>query len=273
MTYEGPPTIFRFDEVEKDIGALSSSYVQRGRLVYFLAPDGFRVTDGVTTRRIGRLKVDDWFFGQVNGAFYYRMSAAFDPVTGLCSWAYPGPSTFGGQPTQIIVYDPESGRWSHVEQVADLIFNAVSTGYTLDGLDSVSTDIDALSASLDSSVWQGGVPNIAGFNNAHRLAFFSGTTKQAIIDTAEIQPFGSNGTYCWGARPLVNEYTSCDIEVSTRKLQSDTSFNAVKATANSTTGFANLRTTGRYMRCQVTINGDFSHAQGVELHLKDGGFR
>jgi hypothetical protein len=58
-----------------------------------------------------------------------------------------------------------------------------SPGYTLEGLDAVAT-LDALPYSLDSRVWYGGEPRLAGLNGDLKFGFFDGTNLAATCETA-----------------------------------------------------------------------------------------
>jgi hypothetical protein len=146
-----------------------------------------------------------------------------------------------------------------------ILFRDLSKGYTLDGLDNVSSTLEGVPFSLDSRVWAGGLILLSGFDGSNKLVNYNGTALTAEIDTAESQLVPGKVAKVEALRPLV-EGSSATVTVSmgTRDtLQSNRSF-ATAASLNSI-GEADVRSTARYHTARIGISGGFEHAQGVQL--------
>ena len=148
MSYIGSPLIFQFDEVESERGALAAnSVIKVGNNVAYLGQDGFYVFDGNSSIPIGDGKIDETFFNDVDIENLTRMSAAFYPNDNIICWSYVSISATGQIPDTILFYNyaPNSKqRWAYAKINNYLLVNPISTAYTLDSLDTVSTNLDAL---------------------------------------------------------------------------------------------------------------------------------
>lgn len=271
MTYEGPPTIFRFDEIERLRGTPApASVVNVGPFAAYLSDDGFYLCDGMGSKPIGGGKVDKYFFSQLNQSYYHKITATADPINKLVIWSYPDGAT-GETPNRVIIWNWQYDRWAQADLSCELLFRAKSLGYTLDGLDAVSSTLDALPFSLDSRVWTGGRVVLGGFTTAHKLAFLSGSNQAATLTTAEIDGSGKR-IFCAGIRPLVDGGT---VTASIGKREAPGgSVTYSTATSPGADGNCPQRTSGRFLRAKVSIaaGGSWSHAQGVEpVLVSDGG--
>ncbi len=77
LSYVGPPTVWRADVVSSDRGATAPFAVANiGYFSYFLAQDGFYVTNGSTVEPIGNQRVNNWFFENLYAAYVGRVHAA-----------------------------------------------------------------------------------------------------------------------------------------------------------------------------------------------------
>src|SRR5690606_3982669 len=95
------------------------------QMVFYLAPDGFYVTDGSgPSRPIGANKVDRTIIEDLDHANLHRVSAIVDPVEKLYLCAYPGMGNNGGLPNRIAVYQWEIGRWSLIDLECELLWQA-----------------------------------------------------------------------------------------------------------------------------------------------------
>ena len=272
MRYEGPPTIFRFDEVAPGVGTPAArSVVRYGSTVFFLGQDGFyRYDIGQGAQRIGDKKVDNWFFERVNTDLYYRMVGAIDVPNAKVMWCY---STGAGDPDEIIVYDWTTGQWSYSEQDTEIIFEGRSPGTTLEGLDSISASIDALGQSLDSDQWTGGALSLWGFDTAHKSGSFSGSALTARLETTELITPEERQIVTKSARPIVEGSSATNtLYVGTRDRLTDNYAFTAGRTANSI-GEHNIRASGRYMRFRTDIAGGFDHAKGVRVEYRTNGVR
>lgn len=278
MLFVGIPLIFQFDRVHNLIGAYAPQAVSRYQnLVFFLSEDGFYSFDGNDLDPIGRGKVDQFFFADLSTTHSQRINSAIDPTNKLIMWAYPSNSTIGGNPDKIICYSWAFKRWSLVEGInITYFFQTITTGYTLEGLDAITTNLDNLTSPLDSVQWTGGQIIMSAFNAVHQLARFNGSAMAATIETGEFQLFPDSRAMITEVRPnTIGLSASATIAVMNRNnLTESVSVGSVSAFPNST-GFVQTRCSSRYFRIRLTtaVNTNFTHLVGVEVSGVPAGVR
>lgn len=273
--YSGPPTVFSFDTIEDKHGAwFPNASIKIGPLVYFIAADGFYATDGTRVIGIGAGKANKTFLADVNQTYLERVRAAFDPLTKCIFWSYPnGLST--GTPNRLIAYNIEEERFAG--PIADdmtLLFNSLSTGYTLDNMDSIMASIDGSTISLDSSIWQGGLPKMAGFGTDFKLGTFTGASKTAVFQPGEVE-LNPNGHYTvQGVKPLVTgSPTSITVALATRSTLDNSAIAFGTPTLRTArTGICDFRDDVEFASVQMTVAGGFDSARGVTFIGKPAGF-
>lgn len=275
-TYVGSPIVFRFDEVAPGIGCpVPGSIARFQALNYFWSGNGFYVFDGNQAVPIGNEKVDAFFYGDFSSSYKYNVSAVIDPVNKLYIISYPSVNSATGLCDRILLINFTNGRWARVEQSLEFIYTALSLGYTLEGLDAVSSSIDALAFSLDSSVWAGGDPSLSGFASNHRGLAFSGMTyKDAQLITGELQLIPNKRAFVRAIRPLIqgNSSTSIIVNIGKRDRQTD----AITWTADSTinsNGVCPVRANARYHRLKMRVTGGFEKAMGFDIDAVPDGMR
>lgn len=273
MNYIGSPLVFDIQRVEKERGSLfPGSIISDGRFTYYIGPDGFYRFDGIQSVPVGADKVDAWFLADMAPNTSPRICAAVDPANKLVMWAYASTNSGAGTPDKIIVLHTPTGRWSIIEQAVEWLAEISYTlGYTLDGLDAVSSSLDALAFSLDSPVWQGGVGIVGAFDTSHRFGYFSGSAMAATLTTGEVQPVADARSLVDQVRPLIQN-VGTDIQITpiyrNRIMDAVTTGTAISVNA---VGVAPMLVDARYFRFQADITGGFEHAQGVEPRATDSG--
>jgi hypothetical protein len=271
MSYEGPPTIFRFDEIERARGASAhGSIVNNGKMAAYLAEDGFYVCDGVQSQPIGAGKVDKWFFANSDQTYLGRITGTSDPINKLIIWSFCSGLT-GSTPDKVLIWNWALNRWSHGDLSCELLFRAKTTGYSLEGLDAISSSIDAIEISLDSRMWTGGRIALAGFDTAHKLAYLTGANQAATLTTGEFDGAGKR-VFVQGIRPIVDGGT-VTAGVGYRETPSG-SVTYTTPTAAGANGISPCRVSTRFARAKVSIaaGGSWTHAVGVEPYMRpDGG--
>lgn len=268
MSYVGTPLIFQFDNIARNLGCYEpNSVIQWQQVTYFLGDDGFYACDGQNVVNIGAEKVNRYFFTSLQEAEIGNMSAAVDPERNLIIWGYPTIDTT----YRLLIYHIPTKRWSYADTGVNRVCTSATPSITLEGLDSFSASIDALSSSLDSRIWLGGKINLAGVSGA-KIITFSGSPKTAIIDTSDIEVDSANKSMITLARPIVDN-GSGSVAVDSRDLLNETvSFPAV--TAANSENRVGLRSFGRYHRLRVTPTGaDWKSAIGVDLEIQRAGMR
>jgi len=269
MTFIGSPTVFQFDEVLPGIGLLSpGSAVRDGDSVFFLSPRGFfSLVNGTTTRPIGAEKVDRLVLDDLDETYAYRITSALDPKSKRIFWAYPGSGSVSGRPNKIVVYDRALDRWTLIERDVELLWSSSGLGKTLEDLDSVSSSIDALEFSLDSSVWKGGASILGAFDTDYKSGFFEGANMTATIETQDLEINEGSRTLLNAFRPVI-EGGTVTAKVGTRNSLSDPISFGASLSLRSTGRFI-CRENARYHRLQFTISDAWTHAIGFQLEPKE----
>ena len=262
MDYIGSPIIFSFKKIATDIGAtIPGSVAGFGDRAFFVHRSGFfMVVGGQGIVPIGAEKVDQTFWGSstdaVDPVYTTRVSAAVDPVNKVYGILYCGLGTnHGGTPNRMMLFHWDTGRWSHAQPGSlELIWSAVAqSGYTLDTLDSVSTSIDTLPFSLDSTVWTGGPqPLFGGFDTSHNVGYFNGSNMAATVETNEQEIIPGKIAFLRSCRPMVDGSATPSVQIGYRgRLQDAVTYGS--AVAADARGYTKFRQKGRYMRGRITI--------------------
>jgi hypothetical protein len=272
--YEGPPTIFRFDEVDPERGLFAPhSLINLGFAAFYLAKDGFFAFNGNQSVPIGAGKIDNTFWNDLDQTHFPRISVSSDIRNKLIIWAYPGSGNVGGNPNKLLIYNWQLDRWSYGETEVELLASLVTPGLTLDQLDTITTDLDALPFSLDSVVWTEGSVPLSGINTDHKLVYFDGTAKEAIMETGEFGDGNGNRSFLTGLRPFVDGGAPTVSLGHRNKPQETPAYTT--ATIQNNAGVCPQRKDSRYFRARVTIPAaaSWTHAQGVEPYFVKSGER
>jgi hypothetical protein len=274
MTYVGSPIIFRFDEVAKNVGCQAIGSVARYQgITFYLASSGFHAFDGNQAVPIGRDQIDETVLAELNTGFSYKLSATVDPVNRLYLVAYPSTGSTDGTCNRIAIFSWDTGRWTLVSENTQVLFNHMTGGLSLEGLDAYGT-MEALAFSLDSSVWQGGLSALSCVNTARRIARFEGAAKTAVITTGESQLIVDARAFVRSIRPLVqgNSSTSISVEVGQRdRLIDAVSWGA--SSAMNSSGHCPVRSNARYHRMRMTVAGGFDRIMGGDIDATKEGRR
>lgn len=277
MTFVGSPLVFQFDKVISNLGAYAPNSVAAHRnIAFFLSEEGFCMFDGSNVKPIGEGKVDRTFFSDLDTEYTYRISSAIDPIRKIVAWAYPGAGNTGGNPNNILIYHYGCARWSRIEGLnIEWIMRAITGGYTLDGLDAYSTNIDTILLTLDSIQWTGGNYLFSCFDSGHRLNQFNGSAMQAVVETNEVN-FNQNGlAYITELRPIGQGLSASYQCAVGSRLNLTQSISFSTAVSPISAGYCEVRNTNRYhrFRLQTTSATDFEHLQGIDVKVSGAGER
>jgi len=296
MSYIGSPLVWQFDLLEQDRGAYAPGAIQPiGDNIAYLAQDGFFVFNGRQSIPIGDGKIDRAFFAEsgpiaLDRNYVDRITSCTYPNELILCWSYPSVNADPvGVNDTILFYNYGPGaktKWSVLRtNTTDAIpgttsinhyflASPLSQGYTLDGLDAVSTNIDSLPVpppndiSLDSPVWAGQQKVLGLITADLELAFFnSGNYYDAYFETGEYQFNPPNRTSVTMVRPFVNDPAALGtiyVAVSGRDTEQVTASFTNTVVINSS-GFANIRSNSRFHRAYVKITGGFSIAEGIDI--------
>lgn len=267
MDYAGPPTIFRFDEVERGRGTLTPNAVTwYGNNIFYWGNDGFYVFNGEQSTPIGSEKVDRYIRGRYDSARANEFYGGIDRRNNLVLWTYP--LLQGG--TELIIFNIATGKWSRSDIQASIFTEYADGGFSLDDLDSLFADIDSASIEVDSPDYQGGLITMGAFNSSFRLSNFTGAAKEGIIETGEYNAGGGRKTFVQNARPLIEGGGTYTVALGSRAKQTDDiTFGDYKSI--SSIGECLFHRTTRFPRFRIKLEGGFTHAAGVEVFYGDGG--
>lgn len=269
-TFVGPPVIFQFDEISKNIGVMAEgSIAAYENDVFFLSDNGFyHCYAQLELRRIGVEIVDKFFLDDFDASYPHRITSAIDPQNSLYVVSYPGAGNSGGTPNKGLVYHWPTQRWARFEQEVELVYAAQSqSGQTLDSLDDISGSLDALPYSLDSVQWTGtGRLQLSAFSTSHTSGSFSGSNMAATVDTGEFQLAQGSRSMINAVRPMVDgSSATVTVKPITRNNLSENVTVGAAVSLNSI-GVANMRTNARYhrFRLEVASGGTWTHIQGID---------
>jgi hypothetical protein len=229
--------------------------------------------DGSRLTPIGANKVDTTFENDFDSSYATRVTSTIDPVNHLYIMSYPGSGHTAGTPNKLMIYDWVNNRWSTASFDHELITRALTSGYTLEGLDAVSSSIDSLAFSLDSRAWVGGSVSLAAMNTSHNLCYFTGTGLTATVETSEYQPIAGRRSFISRVRPVFDGTSATvTVQMAGRNLGTN-GVSYGSAISLNGSGDAPTREDARYHRTRINIAGGFDHVQGVDVTWKARGKR
>ena len=276
MSYVGVPLVFQFDKIADNIGAFApKSVASYGNMVFFLAQDGFyKLTGGQQLTPIGNGKVDNFFFDDLSSNLD-GITSAVDPNNSIVVWSYRGSGATGTTNNKLLIYNYAVNKWSTGSgQDLEFIASASQEAFTtLESLD-VLGDLDNLPKSLDSYFYKEGIVGLAGFNSENKFGKFIANSLSATVDTTEFEGSKGKRSTLIECRPIVDGTTNTTVTVTpiTRQSQLDTTSTGTAVNTNDT-GTCPLRSTSRYHRIRVNVNGNFNTLSGVDIEARPEGGR
>ena len=277
LSFVGAPLIYQVDKLTHQRGcSVPGSVAAVGSgMVFFLSDDGFWMLRGGQLTPIGAEKINRFFLDRFSLANKENVVSAIDPINQNVIWAYPSTSSIDGENDEILIYNYNLNRWSYVETGCTALAQLFTAGYTLEQLDNISSDIDALTTSLDSPLYKGGSFFFSGAKDK-KVQSFTGSCLDATIETGEF-------TVAPGRRSLVSnvlphltasggQSPAVSVAVGSRQRQVDQpSFTALSGI--NADGYCPVRSLGAYHRVRLSITGDWQFAQGIDIDAKQIGLR
>ena len=178
MTYTGDTSIWQFDEIVSDIGCtIPKSLATVGKISFFWSNRGFMAFDGATLEPIGTEKVDRTFQTLMDRNYTDNISAVIDPARSLYIITIPSASP----PTSALIYNYVEKQWTTAPIASPLMFSALSLSISLESLDAIYGNLDAMTVSVDSTALRGGFPAMMLFDSSNVLGSLSGPNMAATF--------------------------------------------------------------------------------------------
>lgn len=260
----GASYVFKIDRIAEDKGLLAPySLIRAGDKIFFLANQGFHgmLATGVP-EPIGKEKFDRTFFGDYDPAQLQQIIGASDPENSRVFWAYKSKAGQAGLFDKLICYDYVLNRAAVISQTGEFLSTLASPGLTLDGLDTISTNIETITFSFDD-VALSALPKIAIVDGNHKLGFASGANVEATIETAE-QALDGRRVRVKGLRPITDAATCYGAIGARENTQSTVSYSAEQVVNSKGLCPANVSTRLARARMRIPAGVAWSFANGFE---------
>ncbi|MGM4997845.1 hypothetical protein AB8A05_04205 [Tardiphaga sp. 538_B7_N1_4] len=249
MSYvPGSPIIFQIDRISQDKGLYAPySIVRAGEVVFFYAGQGFhKIAPGGFPEQIGREKVDRSFLTDLDKGNLQLFMGAADPRSTRVYWAYKSISGIVGSYDKILGYDFLLDRFFPIDMQGEYLLGISQTGLTLENLDAINSNIDAMTLTLDAYA-TAVQPEIAQFSSTHALGFFRGANLEATLESSE-QGTDGERLRVRGFRPVTDSPT-VQGSITYREMVSATPYIGLEVAKNARTGRCDVKNTStRYVR-------------------------
>lgn len=272
MSLVGAGDIFQFQEIG-DQRTLRAPYslVKAGPRTYGWFETGLEYYENNVPVPFGFGRVNDWLKTNANAQSAFRMIGCADPVNSRLYWAFRSVDESVERFDTILIYDYRLDRFSKISGQFSFVFPAVSAGLTLEALDAYGT-LDTLPYSLDSAVWGGGVPGLAGFNDDGAFGFFASDSMAGRLDTAEAQIMAPSRAFVRSLLPI-GDAPDITVAAATRERRTEP-FVWGTATGIGRAGSSPQRASGRYHRFRLSIPAasSWTHMIGIEVDAAQDGY-
>lgn len=278
MTFmPGSAAVFQIQRFAEDTGLYAPyAVIRSNNRIFFPTSAGFQMLDpgSATPKPIGKERVDRTFLADVDRGNLQLFIGAADPRSSRVFWAYKSNSGTAALFDKMLCYDWALDRWTPIAMTGEYLGSLSQPGITLEGLDSISSSIDALGASLDSFATSVS-PEIAAFNSSHVLGFFRGSNLEATLDTPEHSRQSieekPGGIFLRSYRPITDA-TTCAGTILYRGLQSATAAASSEKTVDSY-GRINVRRDTHFIRARTRIPAatSWTFAKGIEPDIVGSG--
>jgi hypothetical protein len=275
MTFVGGTLVFQIDRVSQDRGIFAPlSMCQAGERVFYIGPDGFKMyVPGAYPVPIGKERVDRTFLANVDASNLQLCLGFTEPKTTRVYWAYKSLAGQAGLFDQVLIYDYAIDRWAVITAwMGEYPALLSKPGLTLEGLDSISSSIDALGFSLDD-IATGTLAQLSLFDSSHRLNFLTGSNIEATLDTSEHEANGSRRVRVKGFRPDTDAATCFGSIGARENIQTVPSYSTEQAVNGKGLCPANVSTRLARGRLRIPAGTSWSFASGVEPFFSQEGLR
>lgn len=280
VAFTGGTIPFLFDEVEGGRGAAGPNCVTVfGRNAYCVAEDGFYVYNGLETSPLGASRVDEWWTERLNYGARTKISTAFDARRKTWLIAYP---TQGSSIcNEMLAYNIADNRWTFTDdERISLLFEMPYEGVTIDDAEAImalvgTTDLDAISTSVDSSIWRESRRQWAAVGENRSVSLFTGAPRAATLETATFEPNIAGKSFVNELHPVADALPEDVTGIIYSRLHTQSDIETSDSAQMQDEGHCPVLAEGRYLRGGITIasGGDWTEAQGVHVNGRASGGR
>jgi hypothetical protein len=268
MTYTGDSAVWQFDEVATDIGCVAAkSMATVGKISFFYSNRGFMAFDGATLQPIGTEKVDRTFQALLDRNYTDNMSAVIDPTRSLYIVSIPS----ANPPTSVLIYNYVEKEWTTAPLTTPLMFSGLSLSVSVDQLDAIYGNLDAMTISMDSAALRGGYPAMFVFSSGNVLGQLSGSPMAATFKDGLKEFIPTRKSRIGYIRPLTDA-TNLSVTVSGMNGISGTT-TATNYSASQSNGIFRTRENWNLSQVKLTIPAGtpWTYCLGYDLSIADGG--
>ena len=280
ITYIGPPTTWRIDPISEQRGLLAPlAIAEVGYLVYFLAQDGFFVSNGSEFFPIGNERINQWFFDNADHQELSSVQAIVDFSNRSIIWTF---KTQSGPYNRCLVYSWLYDRWSTLDHT---FLSPISTtilenslldenplrDMSLDSARLANTSLDSLEFRAQNqivSLWR---EDGATHSRLHNL---NGSPLQANWETGEFEPAPAQRVFIDEVYPVIDDklWSAQSGLVLQDNLGREQPGPLIRAGIS---GFSPVRGEGKRARIRVQQPAGtvWSDAQGVQVNYQIAGMR
>jgi len=272
MQYIGGQEIFGFDVAEQGKGTtIGRSVVSDGtRVFYYSADDGHNMYIGGQSMPVGHNKIDKTIKAMIDPANYHRINAAVDSLNKIVMMAFPSVGNTSGICDLVLCYNWADERYTLAEFNTEILFSYLSSGITMDSMDSLYASLDTVPFSLDSDYWAGGKSIFGAFSENSKISSFTGDALTATIETSEARINKSGKSALHSIIPYIEGGTKTCRLALRDKLTIDPTYTEI-VSPNSFTDEFDFNKEAVYMRAEMTISDDWSIAHGIALRAQTTG--
>jgi hypothetical protein len=267
MSYTADDAIWQFDEIAADVGCVAPwSLATYGKLTFFLSNKGLMACDGVSVSAIGSEKVDRTFMRLLDRSYIGNISAVVDPRNSLYILSVPS----ANPANSVFIYNYALSRFTTAQITSQRMFSSLSLGMTLEDMDAVYGNLDAIPQSLDSALFRGGYPLVMLFNGSNRLGTLSGDNMAATLLDGLKERFPGRRARITGIRPFTDAATAT-VGILGQNSLADTPTETTFAT-RSAGGSYRMRQMWSLAQVKLSIpsGAHWTYAQGYDIEATEG---
>lgn len=271
MQYQGGASIFSFEPVEEGRGSnVARSVITDGIRVFYLDDAGYYMHVNGQSVPIGNKKIDKTLIGMIDLANSHKINSAIDAVNKVVMMSFPSIASVGGICDKILIYNWADNKFTIIAQETELLFEYLSSGYTLEEIDGLYSSLDAVPFSLDSRYWVGGKSILGAFSSGSKLGSFTGDPKTATIGTPEVRINKGGKAELHSFIPYIEDGSKTARCGTRDKLTSSLTYTPY-ISPNSITDEFEFVKEAVYHRVEVQISGAWDIAHGFAIRAQNSG--